>query len=126
MKRSLSNIQHLEFAQVKSIELYPLPDPVSLIDYPIVIRDTATIREFVSRYKVLGKNRSGNGKLPGDWQVMVNFKLNDGQEVYSRVYHNEHADLVFIQDPQHSNAMGLEDLLVDANHGVSKLIENCK
>ena len=126
VKQSLADIQRLELTNVKSIELYPLPDPVSLIDHPIVIRDTAAIRGFVIRYKLLGKNRSGNGKLPGDWQIMVNIKLDNGQGIYSRVYHNEYADLVFIQASQHPSAIGLEDLLVDSNHGISKIVERYK
>ncbi|WP_126546709.1 hypothetical protein [Hymenobacter amundsenii] len=127
IKQSQKNFLALSVNQVSAIELYPLPDPMSLIRDPIIIRDTTAIRKLVKSYKSMSGYRAGDGRLPGDWQVMVNFKLKDGSEIISRVYHNNYADLVFVQTLDRAADNGsLDDYFANPSRDISKIIESYK
>jgi hypothetical protein len=105
---------------VKRVVLSPYDYGNSLINREVGIDDRDTVIKLVSAYKNMREEKAGDGRPPGQWQVLLTFVKEDGTSVDSYMFHNEFSDLIFLPTPQKQDYTGPEDFF--ASQEVSQIL----
>jgi hypothetical protein len=120
MRQFLSTLTARDITQVDVTPeevFHPEPEaPAETGPRAATIATSASVQKLLTAYQQASSYGPGGGRLSG-WKAQVNFHLLSGRVIYSTVYQNDYASLLFITSDSTSGPSSPDDCLMSQSAG---------
>jgi hypothetical protein len=117
MRQWLATVAARDVARVVILPEKPSSLAAGVNLRPTVVTATSAIQALLTAYKQAGSYGPGGGRFSGGWEAQVAFHLRTGQVMYSTVYQNDYASLLFIASQGTSRPSSPSDCLMSQTAG---------